>query len=68
MPARALLLAAALALTAAPAALADGDPASDILPAQDAYYPYTPAVSKPLVTALNGLLARVRACVPKASP
>lgn len=63
MPARALLLtlALALALPAAPAALADGDPASDILPSQDAYYPYTPPVSRPLVTALNGLLKKVRA-------
>lgn len=63
MPARALLLtlALALALPTAPAALADGDPASDILPSQDAYYPYTPPVSRPLVTALNGLLKKVRA-------
>lgn len=58
--ARALLLTLVLALAGAPAARGDGDPASDILPAQDAYYPYTPAVSKPLVTALNGLLRRVR--------
>jgi hypothetical protein len=57
---RAALLAAALALTAAPAALADGDPASDILPQRDAYYPYVPPVSKPLVTALDKLLAQVR--------
>lgn len=63
MPARAFLLtlALALALPSAPAALADGDPASDILPSQDAYYPYTPQVSRPLVGALNGLLKRVRA-------
>lgn len=62
MPARALLLtlALALALPSAPA-LADGDPASDILPSQDAYYPYTPPVSRPLVTALNGLLRKLRA-------
>jgi MYXO-CTERM domain-containing protein len=62
MPARALLLtlALALALPTAPAAFADGDPASDILPSQDAYYPYTPPVSRPLVTALNGLLTKVR--------
>ena len=56
----ALLLTAALALTAAPAALADGDPASDVLPSQDAFYPYTPPVSKPLVTALDKLLKEVR--------
>jgi hypothetical protein len=58
--ARIALLAAALALGAAPAALADGDPASDVLPSQDAFYPYSPPASKPLVTALDGLLAKVR--------
>jgi hypothetical protein len=61
MPRRACLLALAIALTGAPAALADGDPASDALPAQDAFYPYTPQVSKPLVTALAALLKQVRA-------
>lgn len=50
----------ALALIAAPAALADGDPASDVLPSQDAFYPYTPQASKPLVRALDRLLAQVR--------
>jgi hypothetical protein len=54
------VLATALALTAAPAALADGDPASDVLPTQDAYYPYSPAASKPLVLALDKLLKEVR--------
>jgi hypothetical protein len=58
---RALVLALALILGTASAALGDGDPASDTLPAQDAYYPYSPPVSKPLVTALNDLLKRVRA-------
>ena len=56
----ALLLAAALTLTSAPAALADGDPASDVLPSQDAFYPYTPPVSKNLVVALDKLLKEVR--------
>ncbi|MDX6585405.1 MAG: hypothetical protein QOI10_4589 [Solirubrobacterales bacterium] len=58
---RIALLAAALALTAAPSALADGDPASDVLPSQDAFFPYTPPVSKPLVTALDKLLKQIRA-------
>jgi hypothetical protein len=57
---RTALLAAALALTVAPSALADGDPASDVLPSQDAFYPYTPPVSKPLVTALDKLLKQLR--------
>jgi hypothetical protein len=56
-----LALAGALALAAAPAAWADGDPASDILPAQDVYYPYTPPVSKSLVTAFDRELKQVRA-------
>ena len=54
------LAAVALTLAAAPAARADGDPASDVLPSQDAFYPYSPPASKPLVTALDDLLARVR--------
>jgi hypothetical protein len=57
---RLIALAAAVALTAAPAALADGDPASDVLPGQDAFYPYSPPVSKPLVAALDKLLKQVR--------
>jgi hypothetical protein len=43
------------------AALADGDPASDVLLAQDVYYPYAPKASKPLTTALDALTKRVRA-------
>jgi hypothetical protein len=54
------LAAVALTLLAAPAAHADGDPASDVLPSQDAYYPYSPAASKPLVAALDKLLKQVR--------
>jgi LPXTG-motif cell wall-anchored protein len=54
------LAAAVLTLIAAPAAHADGDPASDVLPSQDAYYPYSPAASKPLSAALDQLLAQVR--------
>ncbi|MCW2968717.1 MAG: hypothetical protein JWM71_2489 [Solirubrobacteraceae bacterium] len=58
---RVLVLALAAGLCGAPAALADGDPASDVLPGQDAYYPYSPPASKPLVTTLNALLKQVRA-------
>jgi hypothetical protein len=58
---RAAVLALAL-LAALPAlAPADGDPASDVLLAQDAYYPYAPKVAPPLATALDDLLKRVRA-------
>ncbi len=38
------------------AALADGDPASDVLLAQNAYYPYQPTVSPGLEATLNKLL------------
>jgi hypothetical protein len=52
------LLSAALllGLMHAPAALADGDPASDVLLAQNAYYPYQPTVSSGLEATLNKLL------------
>jgi hypothetical protein len=43
------------------AALADGDPASDVLLAQDVYYPYAPKTSPQLTTALDALMKRVRA-------
>lgn len=60
MPRRAamLVLVAALALPAG--ALADGDPASDVLPTQDAYYPYAPQPATELVQTLDDLLADVR--------
>ncbi len=55
----AVLALAVLALLPA-AAGADGDPASDVLLAQDVYYPYAPKVSKPMTTALDALMKRVR--------
>jgi hypothetical protein len=62
---RALLLAGALctvaALVAPGAAYADGDPASDVLVMQDAYYPYAPPTDARLRTALDGVLKRARA-------
>ena len=58
---RLALLACVFAVLAPAAARADGDPASDVLLAQDVYYPYAPKVSKPLTLALDGLLKRVRA-------
>ena len=61
MLSRALVLALAIVFASGSAALGDGDPASDTLPAQDAYYPYSPPVSEPLVASLSGLLKRVRA-------
>lgn len=48
------------ALAGAPAALADGDPASDVLLLQDAYLPYAPTVPKPVADALNRTLAATR--------
>jgi len=41
-------------------ALADGDPASDVLLFQDAYLPYFPAPSRPEVQTLTRLLGQVR--------
>jgi hypothetical protein len=58
---RAALLILAVLLLAPAAARADGDPASDVLLAQDVYYPYAPKASRPLATALDALLERVRA-------
>ena len=58
---RAALIAFTVLALAPAAALADGDPASDVLLAQDVYYPYAPKASKPLTTALDALLKRVRA-------
>lgn len=49
------LLAVLLAIALLPAcALADGDPASDVLLGQSVFYPYNPAVSQALQNALNG--------------
>ena len=46
---------ATLAIVLAPAsALADGDPASDVLIGENVYYPYSPAVSTSLQKRLNG--------------
>jgi hypothetical protein len=50
-----------LAGASAPAAWADGDPASDVLAAQDVYYPYQPRVSPLVREQLEALLRRVRA-------
>jgi hypothetical protein len=57
---RAALLALAVLALAPVAASADGDPASDVLLAQDVYYPYAPKAAPPLTTALGALLKRVR--------
>lgn len=56
-----LCLTVAAVLPAAPA-WADGDPASDILLAQDAYYPYAPdSVAKDLQMALDVMLKAAKA-------
>jgi hypothetical protein len=60
-PLRLIAVVTALALLACPAAArADGDPASDILLGQDAFFPYAPATAKRLSGALTGLLERTR--------
>lgn len=56
----AVLCLAALALLPPAAAHADGDPASDVLPQRDVYYPYSPRPSQELVGTLDRLLADVR--------
>jgi hypothetical protein len=59
---RALAIALTLALLAAPpAALADGDPASDVLLVQDYYSPYQPKLPKPVADALTVTLKKARA-------
>src|SRR3954454_1543951 len=60
MPRRLAPIVLALVLASTAPAFGDGDPASDVLPSQDAYYPYQPPVSKDLVTALNAELKQVR--------
>jgi hypothetical protein len=55
-------LLASLALLAAPAlAVADGDPASDVLLISNAFYPYQQAVSNNLIATLNLTLKRAHA-------
>src|SRR4051795_6356430 len=57
---RALAIAVLLAaLAVPPAALADGDPASDVLLLQDVYTPYQPAVPKPVADALTGTVKQL---------
>src|SRR5205085_7489108 len=56
MPARRIVSLALCLLALAPAAAhADGDPASDFLLQQDAYYPYAPKTSPQMRKALDGL-------------
>jgi hypothetical protein len=58
----ALLCLTLAALAPAPAAWADGDPASDVLLAQDVSLPYAPnTVSKPMEKALETTVARAKA-------
>jgi hypothetical protein len=58
---RAALIAVTVLAFAPAGAGADGDPASDVLLAQDVYYPYAPKAARPLSSALDALLKRVRA-------
>jgi hypothetical protein len=57
--AAALLVVLAL-VGCAGAALADGDPASDVLLGQDVFYPYSPPVSKPVAAKLEAATAAAR--------
>lgn len=58
----ALLMTAGAATLTTTAAQADGDPASDILLGQDAFYPYAPnTVAVELKTALDGMLKQAKA-------
>lgn len=55
------MIAIALGLLLPALARADGDPASDVLVMQDAYYPYAPPTDAKLKKALDGVLKRARA-------
>jgi len=58
---RVLVTAALLAsLGTAPAVHANGDPASDVLLTQDAFYPYEPEVPQPVQDGLDDTLDRAR--------
>jgi hypothetical protein len=52
-----LALTLALLALPKPAAQADGDPASDVLLAQNAFYPYQPPVSSGMEAAMNKVLS-----------
>lgn len=54
------LLVLLIVLALAPAAHANGDPASDVLLSQDSYLPYAPPVREDLQTALEDVLADAR--------
>lgn len=61
-PSRLAAALVALGLMVAPAAaLADGDPASDILLNGDTFFPYQPQVSPNVAAAVNGTVARAHA-------
>lgn len=51
----------ALALAAAPPAIGDGDPASDVLLGQNVFYPYNPPVPNTIQRQLNALTASAAA-------
>jgi hypothetical protein len=55
-----LLAAVAVGLSVVPAALADGDPASDVLLGENVFYPYSPQVSPALQKTLNAETAAAK--------
>jgi hypothetical protein len=55
-----LLATVVVALSLAPAALADGDPASDVLLGENVFYPYSPQVTPSLQKTLNAETAATK--------
>jgi hypothetical protein len=55
------MLATAAGLSRPAAALADGDPASDVLLGDNVFYPYSPAVPRSLQLTLNAVTAKAKA-------
>jgi len=55
------LLVAAVSISRPAAALADGDPASDVLLGDNVFYPYSPAVPRSVQVTLNAVAAKAKA-------
>jgi len=61
LPAVGALLVAAVSISHPAAALADGDPASDVLLGDNVFYPYSPAVPRSLQVTLSAVAAKAKA-------
>ncbi len=55
-----VLLVAAVTVSYPAVAFADGDPASDVLLGDNVFYPYSPAVPRPLQITLNAVAVKAR--------